>query len=159
MENKNKTQMIVGAIIVVVVLGLLIGAKRGNDYKAAVETGTESTASTTETVKTATVETPAKTTTTYKKPSGNVVQLTAKGFSPFILEIKRGESVEFSNTSDKTMVIRSYENKPENTYPGFAQTGDPLGKGGKFFFGFTTPGAWAYYNLNRPNDTGVIIVK
>ena len=162
MENNKKTQMIVGAIVLVVALGLLIGGKKGNDYQAAEEVNkveTTGVASTTETVKAPVVETTAKTVTTYKKPTGNVVQLTGKGFSPFILEIKRGESVEFLNSSDKTMVIRSYENKPENTYPGFAQTGEPLGKGGKFFFGFTTPGAWAYYNLNSPNDTGVIIVK
>ena len=97
---------------------------------------------------------------TTENATRNVVQLTeTAGFKPFVLEINRGESVEFVNASNKAMVIRSYSDKPENTYPGFSQESAPLGKGGKFSFGFSIPGAWAYYNLNSENDLGVIIVR
>ncbi|MDO8590851.1 MAG: hypothetical protein Q7R65_02635, partial [bacterium] len=100
---------------------------------------------------------------TTKKPAGNIVELTAEGFVPSSLEIKRGESIEFLNSSDMAMVIHTNDASPESTYPGFSQESEPLGKGGKFFFAFTTPGVWPYYNLNTnlngPKYQGVIIVK
>ncbi|MDO8482453.1 MAG: hypothetical protein Q7S86_01380 [bacterium] len=103
---------------------------------------------------------PAVKTTT--KPTDNVVQLTSSGFKPFIMEINRGESVQFVNASNDAMIIHSQTENPQNAYPGFSQEGGPLGRGGKFYFAFTLPGAWPYYNLNTitgAKDQGVIIVK
>lgn len=160
METNNKTQQWTWAVVVlVIIVFLMLGAKKGNAPQTPAEVNTEATASSTEEAKSTSTVSPVRTVSSYKKPAGNVVELTANGFTPFILEIKRGDSVEFLNSSDKAMVIHSYDNKPENVYPGFSQASAPLGKGGKFYFGFSTPGAWAYYNLNSPNDQGVIIVK
>ncbi len=95
-------------------------------------------------------------------PTKNIVQLTSSGFKPFLLEINRGESVEFLNASNNTMVIKSQTENAANAYPGFSQESGPLGKGGKYYFAFTTPGAWPYYNLNTITGAkfqGVIIVK
>lgn len=57
------------------------------------------------------------------------------------------------------MVIRSHDENPANFYPGFSQEGEPLGKGGRFYFAFTVPGTWLYYNLNGNKEQGAIIVK
>ncbi len=57
------------------------------------------------------------------------------------------------------MVIRSRTENPENFYPGFSQESGPLGKGGKFYFAFSVPGRWMYYNLNGNSEQGIIIVK
>lgn len=174
MEN-DKTKWVWGLVGVVVIIGLILIARKGGKTETPVD-NTEKT-EVTETVTkeespvapavttktTSTKPTTTTKTTTVKKPTGNVVQLTSKGFSPLILEVKVGESVEFLNSSDMAMIIHGATDKPENTYPGFSQESGPLGKGGKFFFAFTKAGAWSYYNLNSglntPKYQGIIIVK
>jgi plastocyanin len=169
MEN-NKTMNWVWAVVaIIVIVGLIfISRKSGNDVKTpAEETGATTTDSVADSPVTATnpeTKTPAtrtapKTTTAAKKLLGNVVEYTDMGFEPSVLIIKRGESVEFVNMSDKTMVIRSHDENPANFYPGFSQEGAPLGKGGRFYFAFTIPGTWLYYNLNGNKEQGAIIVQ
>lgn len=167
MENNNTTKWVWGVAIAVIIIGLILIAKKQPDANLGTPDVAE-TASTPETPASSTPEivtqkvspAPVKTASvSVKKPTGNIVEYTSQGFRPFILEIKRGESVEFLNSSDKAMVIRSHDNNPENFYPGFSQEGGPLGRGGKFFFTFTLPGAWSYYNLNGNKEEGVIIVK
>ncbi len=165
MENNTKSTKIVWIVVaVVVIIGLaLIAQKSGKEASLEVateklpETANVSTTTTSEVKPTAAK--PAIKPVTLSKPQANVVRYTSKGFVPFVLEIKKGESVEFLNESDKAMVIRSHDNKPENFYPGFSQESGPLGKGGKFYFAFTRTGAWSYYNLNGNKEEGVIIVK
>ncbi|MSR78908.1 MAG: hypothetical protein EXS59_02060 [Candidatus Taylorbacteria bacterium] len=170
MENNNtNTTAWVWAIVAVIVIGGLIliankvsEQKPQNEENVVVqnETGTVGTTTVTETVKPATtVKRVVKTTSVKPKPANNVVRYTSKGFEPSILEIKRGESVEFVNLSDKAMVIKSHDETPVNFYPGFSQESGPLGKGGKFYFAFTLPGTWFYYNLNGNKEQGIIIVK
>lgn len=157
MENNKTVRWIWAIAIIVIIVGLILIAKKNPTSDSAVTTDTEVSTSTSAT--TAVAKTPVKTTTTVKKTSTNVVEYTATGFKPFVLEIKRGESVEFVNMSDKAMTIKSLDDKPGVNYPGFSQESGPLGKGGKFYFAFTMPGAWPYQNLNNKNDQGVIIVK
>lgn len=158
------------AVAVVAIIGLILIANKG-DEAVVPESGTgnieqpktpaPTTATTTSKVKKPTVKTPVKTPAA-EKPLGNVVKYTNNGFEPATLEVKRGESVEFLNQSDKAMVIRSRDDNPENFYPGFSQEGGPLGRGGRFYFAFTIPGTWPYHNLNTitgTKDQGVIIVK
>lgn len=163
MENNNKTKLIWAAVIIVSAAGLMITTKNKNNPVAPVETKTasvtEGPTNTSMEIQSTASGKVSKTITTGKKPSGNVVELTSQGFKPFILQVKKGESVEFLNSSDKAMVIRSHDQKPENFYPGFSQESGPLGKGGRFYFTFTTVGDWSYYNLNSKNDEGVIIVR
>ncbi len=162
MEKDKTTKQIWIGVIIVVVIGLIFISQKSNK-KESVNSGanepTKETSATAPGGQTTTVKT-TTTTTSVKKPMVSIVQLTdTQGFKPFLVEIKRGDSVEFLNNSNKAMVIRSNDTPPENFYPGFSQSGAPLGKGGKFIFAFTTPGAWSYYNLNSKNDVGVIIVK
>ncbi len=92
-------------------------------------------------------------------PTSYIVRYTASGFQPFTLTVPHGQSVEFLNQSNKAMIIHSVEQPIESYYPGFEQGGKPLGYGGKFYFTFTTPGVWAYQNLDGGSDRGVIIVR
>ena len=161
MENNNKTKWL-WAIVVVVVIVVLILIARKDNQEATVDV-VNTTESSENRVKTA----PKATGSTapigqVATPTKNVVQLTSTGFKPFLLEIKRGESVEFINASNDAMVIHSQTENTLNAYPGFSQESGPLGKGGKFYFAFTVAGAWPYYNLNSitgAKDQGVIIVK
>lgn len=165
-KNMKAVWAVVG---IVVIVGLILIARKDSpqttldtaNNESAQESSEASTSATPKAgVSTSTTFPPAVKTTT--KPTGNIVQLTSSGFKPFILEINRGESVQFVNASNDAMVIHSQTENPLNTYPGFSQEGGPLGKGGKFYFAFTMPGAWPYYNLNTitgAKDQGVIIVK
>lgn len=173
MENNNNTnKWIWGIAAVVVIIGLILIAKKDKKpvvlnvpENAAVqaETRTEPVViatTTPEVKKPIVVKTTPKVAPAVKKPAGNVIRYTNKGFEPSVLEVKRGESVEFVNENDsKVMVIRSHDSNPENFYPGFSQEGGPLGKGGKFYFAFTLPGTWLYYNLNGNKEQGAIVVK
>jgi len=83
------------------------------------------------------------------------------GFTPAVIQIKRGTTVHFLNTSGKALRI--------------AAVNDPSGKGGaqslefnssksirqgeSFDISVTVPGVWAYKNLNAPTAIGVAIVQ
>ena len=170
MKKDQKSYLLWGGVAVVVIVGLIFIMKKGGEPEttSTVVEKTDTTAKekppvvAPKTTKAAAPSVPPAVVTT-KKPTGNVVELTAQGFVPATLEIKRGESVEFLNSSDMAMVIHTKDDKPGNAYPGFSQESGPLGRGGKFFFAFTTPGAWPYYNLtsniNNAKYQGVIVVK
>ncbi|MSU54952.1 MAG: hypothetical protein EXS46_00230 [Candidatus Taylorbacteria bacterium] len=171
--NQNM-KWIWATVAVIAVIGLVLISKKDNvDPKISdiqnivdpISTTTEAKEVKTEPVPVTVVKVPAVVKKTYrpamvtKKPASNIIEYTNQGFKPSVLTIKQGESVEFLNTSDQTMVIRSHDESPDNFYPGFSQEGGPLGKGGKFFFAFTLPGTWLYYNLNGNKEQGAIVVK
>lgn len=166
MKNNN-SRLVWGAVIVVGVIVVVLFMSPSTEPVTPTVVNTATTPKVTEpapkpVVKKA-VQTPTQVITPAPKPTGNVVELTDKGFVPLTLEIKRGESVEFINSSSKAMVIHGSTDKPESIYPGFSQESGPLGRGGKFYFAFTTAGAWPYVNLvgsvANAKDVGVIIVK
>lgn len=173
MENNttdsNTMKWVWGGVAVIVIIGLILIVKKDNQPDVPLETfattepQTETVtvvSTTTPVVKKPVVRVAPKVSTPVTKPSGNVIRYTNRGFEPSVLEVKRGESVEFVNENDsKVMVIRSHDENPENFYPGFSQEGGPLGKGGKFYFAFTLPGTWLYYNLNGNMEQGAIVVK
>ncbi|MES2088150.1 MAG: hypothetical protein V4467_04140 [Patescibacteria group bacterium] len=168
--QKDYTKWVWGGVAVVVVVGIILIANKTNESEVPPVVDTTNSQAEMPVVKTAApvtkkpmTQTPTQVITPTPKPTGNVVELTDKGFVPSTLEIKRGESVEFRNSSSMAMVIHGSTDKPETTYPGFSQESGPLGRGGKFYFAFTTAGAWPFYNLNTGMPTskylGVIIVK
>ena len=167
MENSTtkETKVMWGIVAVIVIVGLvLISTKSGKENPSEIASEGLSKTEVASTTVTSGMKSSTSTKTNLKtvvptKPRGNVVRYTSAGFSPFILEVKRGESVEFINESDKAMVIRANDRNPESFYPGFSQESGPLGKGGKFYFAFTQTGAWSYYNLNGNKEEGVILVK
>gem|GEM_PF-3054399 len=165
MENNNSSAKWVWVVVVVVVIvGLILIAQRSGQPAASDMTNAKpgGSANTTSKATGSTGQTVPPTVNTKQTATKNIVQLTSAGFKPFMLEIKRGESVEFINASNDAMVIHSQTENSQNTYPGFSQESGPLGRGGKFYFAFTMPGAWPYYNLNSITGAkyqGVIVVK
>ncbi|MCR4311226.1 MAG: hypothetical protein NUV54_01495 [Candidatus Taylorbacteria bacterium] len=167
MKNNTQSIWMWSIVAVVVIVGIILISKKGADEVAPTDTSVAEEQQEVAVVPTevapvtkkAVTETTKTTTTITPKPSGTIVRYTDKGFEPAILEVKRGESVEFINESDKAMVIRSHDENPENFYPGFSQESGPLGKGGRFYFAFTLPGTWLYYNLNGNKEQGAIIVR
>lgn len=83
----------------------------------------------------------------------------SKGFTPFVTEIKVGETVRFvNNRTDKALRIVS--TNPENSdlfYAGFSAASS-IAKGETFELPFTKVGAWSFTNLNDDNHQGVVIV-
>ncbi|MFM2357542.1 MAG: hypothetical protein RJA61_279 [Candidatus Parcubacteria bacterium] len=88
-----------------------------------------------------------------------VISYTAKGFTPFIVEVQVGETVRFvNNRSDKA--LRVVSTSPDNSdlfYPGFSAASS-IAKGETFELPFTKVGAWSFTNLNDDSQQGVIIV-
>lgn len=163
---KNNKTMWVGAILVLLVVVVVLMAEQKSGQPASDTQSTETSGSAENTspavIPASKGKTPSPSANTPNVPTKNIVQLTSSGFKPFLLEINRGESVEFINASNNTMVIKSQTENPANAYPGFSQESGPLGKGGKYYFAFTTSGAWPYYNLNTITGAkfqGVIVVK
>ena len=170
-NDSSTTKWVWGAVTIVVIIGLILIAKKNNKPEIPTEAVAVAVtkpqpepapivSTTTPVVKKPAVRTAVKVPATTTKTAANVIRYTNRGFEPSVLEVKRGESVEFVNENDsKVMVIRSRDENPENFYPGFSQEGGPLGNGGKFYFAFTLPGTWLYYNLNGNKEQGAIIVR
>ena len=164
MENNKKIWMWV-IIVIVAIIGLIFIMQKTGKPETSNEVNKpldNSTNTTSDTAKTPVVKTTSSDSKTPNTATKNIVQLTSTGFKPFLLEITRGESVEFINASSDAMIIKSQTENPANAYPGFSQESGPLSKGGKYYFTFTTAGAWPYYNLNTitgAKDQGVIIVR
>ncbi len=89
----------------------------------------------------------------------NIVRFTGTGFNPQVVNINRGESVRFINTSGAAMRIVSNIVKGVPVYHGFDQT-STLGKGGVFELPFTETGIFAYHNtIGDQSSGGLVHVK
>ena len=92
-------------------------------------------------------------------PADNLtVSYTSEGFSPFILEVNAGDTVNFVNNSNATMWVTSEAHPTaDQHYPefGMSKSFDP---GDTYVFQFTLTGAWGYKNLNNEKHLGAIIV-
>ena len=83
------------------------------------------------------------------------------GFTPTVIQIKRGTKVRFLNTSGKSLRIAAV-NDPSGM--GGAQSlefnsSKSVRQGESFDISVTAPGVWAYKNLNSPAAIGVAIVE
>ncbi|MES2953075.1 MAG: hypothetical protein V4674_00760 [Patescibacteria group bacterium] len=87
------------------------------------------------------------------------VTYTDKGFTPFLVEVKLGESVKFVNGSSRALWVTSYGHPTakDQFYPGF-DTGKSIAKGQSWTFNFGMKGAWGYKNLNNERDLGAVVV-
>ena len=88
----------------------------------------------------------------------SIVSLTDRGFVPKVVELYRGETLRFVNTSGNAMRIASDEFEGVPIYNGLTQE-KSVGKGGIYQLEFTEAGVWAYYNLANPDVIGVVYVK
>lgn len=102
---------------------------------------------------------PVETTPKVTVPSGlPIMTYTAKGFSPMVLEIKRGQSVRFVNGSGGSMRLISNTDGGQNPYPAFSQS-KTVGPGGVYEFTFTVPGTWGFKNQFDAAHIGAVAVQ
>lgn len=89
-----------------------------------------------------------------------VVTYTGKAFSPSLVKVVRGQSIEFLNTSGKALRIAPIVDPKDGSsaFIGFAAT-KSIGKGETFGASLSSPGIWGYKNLHDPNIVGVVIVE
>jgi hypothetical protein len=89
--------------------------------------------------------------------SGPTVIYRSGGFTPNILEVQRGASVQFINDSGSSMRIIANTDTGQAAYPGFDQR-KTLGQGGVYDFTFTIPGVWGIKNQYNVLHQGTIVV-
>lgn len=87
----------------------------------------------------------------------HTVILTAKGFDPQKLEIKKGEVVIWSNKSGKRGSVNSAEYPSHKLFP-FLNLGSFENEQNVQVI-ITTTGEFKYVNFFNPQQTGIIIVK
>lgn len=102
-----------------------------------------------------TTTTPKPTVPTHKTYT---ISFTNSCYSPDTITIANGDTIKFSNNSNKDMWPAS-DNHPSHTiYPEF-DAGQSIAPGGSYSFTFTKTGTWGFHDHNKPNCDGVITVK
>ena len=86
------------------------------------------------------------------------IDYTNNCYSPANRTIKQGDTIKFTNSSNKNMWPAS-DNHPSHTiYPEFdPDTG--IAPGSSWSFTFTKTGSWDYHDHNKPGCTGTITVN
>ncbi len=88
----------------------------------------------------------------------NLVTYTDSGFSPQVLHIKQGDSVQFKNDSSGGMWVASNPHPTHTDLSGF----DALrayGEGEVYIYTFTKIGTFGYHNHLHPESQGTIVVE
>ena len=89
-------------------------------------------------------------------PYGNVI-LSAQGFSPKTITIKKGETVTWINQSGKSGTVNS-DPHPAHDLNKFLNLGDfPNGSSVQAIF--ENAGTYQYHNNYSPQQTGIVVVK
>ena len=88
---------------------------------------------------------------------GQTVQVsyTDNGFEPAEITINAGDTVVWTNNSNRAMHVASDDHPVHTDYPGF----DQLSAGQSYSFTFTEVGTWGYHNHENHTDTGLITVN
>ncbi len=87
--------------------------------------------------------------------AGNTVTLYQGGFSPSVLHIRRGESVEFINASSTDLWVKGDSTASLTDF----NQGHIAAAGETYVYTFTTLGTYTYYNRSNPAQKGSIIVE
>lgn len=90
------------------------------------------------------------------KPSATV-HMTDTGFSPFVVEIRKGQTVRFVNDSGRGYWPASNPHPIHTGYPGF-DAQNAVHSGGSWAFAFDRAGRWGYHNHLSPETKGEIVV-
>jgi len=108
-----------------------------------------------------TVATPAPTTQVTASPSAqqsaNTVTLTANGFSPATITVKKGDTVSFVNKSGTLAQINSDPHPIHNLFP-FLNLG-PIADGQTLQVVIPQTGTFTYHNHLDPTERGTIIAQ
>jgi plastocyanin len=94
-----------------------------------------------------------------------LVSYTDSGFEPQSVTIKKGETVRFTNNSQKTLLWVAGTSTAAG-YPGTSACGgssfdtcQTMQSGDFWEFTFDQAGEWHYHNNSDPTQTGVVIVE
>ena len=93
----------------------------------------------------------AHTGTTYR------VEVSEDGFSPNLLEILQGDSIEFVNTGELDHWPASHVHPTHEIYPDF-DARRPILPGDSWTFTFFRPGLWQFHDHLNPQNTGQVVV-
>lgn len=96
------------------------------------------------------------------QPKNERVVYDSSGFSPSVLKVAQGTTVNFNNTTDIPMWVASDPHPDHTDYPEL-DTLQPSGNYPKprndYSFTFTKVGRWTYHNHTQPENTATIIVE
>lgn len=83
------------------------------------------------------------------------------GFTPTVIQIKRGTTVRFLNTSGKSLRVAAVNDPSKSGGAASLEfnASRSVRQGESFEVSVTVPGVWAYKNLNAPAAIGVAIVE
>lgn len=133
--------LIIGGIIYAGVYYFFIAKKGGYSYNQPSQNQTQPTSQA--------VSSPAQ--------SQNTITLTADGFSPAVLTIKKGETVTWVNKSGVDATVNSDPHPIHTDYPPLNL--GAFSDGGTLSLTFDTPGTHGYHNHLNPSQKGKIIVQ
>lgn len=91
-------------------------------------------------------------------PVNHVLSMTDAGFSPATLNIKKGDTVAFTNNGTALHWPASAPHPTHTNYPGF-DAGRALEPGESWTFQFDKIGTWTYHDHLNPATKGTIVVK
>lgn len=156
----NKNYVVIGAIVVLLLVGGAVFAFRRQVKQALTGNQTLQQASgqaqqTNQTVPTAPSQPTSPTGTTMASVE---VDYTATGFSPATVTVKKGTTVKFINKSDGQMEVASNPHPIHTDYPGFDQYKSAQKGQMEYDFTFEKVGTWGYHNHLNPTDTGTVVV-
>jgi plastocyanin len=133
----KKTTITIGAILVIVVIGIVIWMTNQNTSPPTTNT------------------TPSSSSNTTATPS--TITYSSDGFSPATLTVKSGATVTIKNTSDEDLQFES------NPHPAHTDDTDLnvglVAAGQTKTFTVTKTGTFGYHNHLDPSDTGHIVVE
>ncbi len=164
----NKKYIIATVVVILALCGGFLFGKRAAiapEGQEGVPNGIVEQATTTPVVPvTKTTQTTPKTTSgtistapTMTKSGAYIVSYTDSGFVPAKLEIAKGKSVHFVNSSNKAMSLTTIDPNSQ-VFREFNQEAT-VGRGGSYDFTFLSEGTWWYVNRNSQKELGTIIVK
>jgi len=88
-----------------------------------------------------------------------IIRYTNEGFYPFIIEIRRGETVQFQNESARPLWVTTKDHptaKQQNLDE--LDFDRSLGVGGVYEYTANKVGVWGFYNLNVRSHLGTLVV-
>lgn len=93
-----------------------------------------------------------------EEKEGNIVKISASGFSPNNITIKVGESVTWENEDNEDHTVNSAPHPTHTTYPPLNQVGLIKPEGTKSLK-FTQAGIYKYHDHLNPSLTGSVTVE
>jgi plastocyanin len=131
--------------------------------------GTDYTPATTSASDTSSIGADVNAGVTTGAPASAAVTLTANGFSPKTVTIKKGGTVTWKNESAGNMWVASANHPTHTVYDGTTLqqhcangapgSFDECGAGSTFSFTFNKTGSWNYHNHSNTSDFGTVIVQ